>query len=308
MNLQEMLNIKYPFIQGAMANITDGSFAADVSNAGGLGVIATGGMSVDELRKNIRDCKAKTKKPFGVNIVIMHRDVDEIAKVVAEENVPVVTTGAGNPERFIKYWKEHNIKILPVISTTSLAIKMEKLGVDAIIAEGQEAGGHIGEATTMALTPQVCSAVSIPVITAGGIASGKQILAAEVLGACGVQMGTIMLGTKECPIHENYKEKILSAKCSQVTVIGRINGLATRLIKNPMSNEYLKLEKNGATKEELELYTFGALRKSASDGDIKNGSIMAGQVVEQVKEILSISDLFERLYCDYKTEREKICK
>lgn len=308
MKLEEILGIKYPFIQGAMANITNGAFAADVSNAGGLGVIATGGMSTEELRENIKICKSKTDKPFGVNIVIMHKDVDEIAKIIVEEKVPVVTTGAGNPARFVEYWKNNGIKIFPVISSTALALKMEALGVDGIIAEGQEAGGHIGEATTMALTPQVVDKVKIPVITAGGIASGKQILAAEVLGAIGVQMGTIMLSTKECPIHKNYKERLLDAKCSQVTVIGRINGLPTRLIKNPMSNEYLKREKNGALKEELELFTFGALRKSAQDGDIKTGSIMAGQVVEQIKEIVTIEELFEKLYKEYKFEREKICK
>lgn len=308
MKLQEILGIKYPFIQGAMANITNGKFAAEVSNAGGLGVIATGGMSVEALRENIRICKENTDKPFGVNIVMIHRDVDKIAELVIEEGVPILTTGAGNPAKYIEKWKENGIKIFPVISSKALAIKMERLGVDGLIAEGQEAGGHIGEATTMVLAPQVASAVNIPVICAGGIATGKQILAAEVFGAVGVQMGTAMLGTKECPIHENYKEKIISGKTTQVTVIGRINGLATRLMKNPMSNEYLKLEKSGASLEELEVYTFGSLRKAVQDGDIKNGSIMTGQVVEEVNEILPISELFEKLYSDYKKEREKICK
>ena len=308
MNLQEILNIKYPLIQGAMANITTGKFAADVSNAGGLGIIATGGMDVDALYENIRICKENTDKPFGVNIIMMHRDIDKIAELVVREKVPVVTTGAGNPEKYVKYWKENNIKIFPVISSIALAKKMESLGVDGLIAEGSEAGGHIGEPTTMVLTPQVVSSVNLPVVCAGGVATGRQILAAEVLGACGVQMGTVMLATEECPIHDNYKEKILKAKTSQVTVIGRINGLPTRLIKNPMSSEYIKKEKEGASIEELELFTFGALRKSAINGDIKNGSIMSGQVVGEVNEIKKIEDLFKDLYSDYLEEREKICK
>lgn len=308
MNLQNILNIKYPFIQGGMANITNGDFAADVSNAGGLGIITTGGFSPEELRENIRICKSKTNKPFGVNVIMMHWDIDEIAKVLVEEKVEVITIGAGNPEKYIDYWKNNNIKIFPVVSTTSLAIRMQRLGVDGIIAEGQEAGGHIGEATTMTLTPQIADVVNIPIISAGGIASGRQILASEVLGATGVQMGTVLLGTKECPIHDNYKEKLIKSKNSQVIVIGRINGLATRMIKNKMTREYLEKEKMGATKEELEIYTFGALRKSAKFGDLKDGSIMAGQSVEQIKEILPIEELFEKLYSEYKEEREKLCR
>lgn len=308
MNLQNILNIKYPFIQGGMANITNGNFAADVSNAGGLGIITTGGFSLDELRENIRICKSKTDKPFGVNVIMMHRDIEGISKVLVEEEVPIITTGAGNPERYIDYWKDNNIKIFPVVSTTALAIRMQRLGVDGIIAEGQEAGGHIGEATTMTLTPQIADAVNIPVISAGGIASGRQILASEILGATGVQMGTVLLATEECPIHDNYKEKLIKSKNSQVVVIGRINGLATRMIKNKMTREYLAKEKSGATKEELEKYTFGALRKSARLGDLKDGSIMAGQSVEQVKEILTIEELFKKLYGEYEEERQKLCK
>ena len=308
MNLQKILNIKYPFIQGAMANITDGKFASEVSNAGGLGIIATGGMDVETLEKNIKICKENTDKPFGVNIIMMHRDIEKIAELVAREKVPVVTTGAGNPERYIKYWKDNGIKIFPVVSSVALARKMEELGADCLIAEGSEAGGHIGEPTTMVLTPQIAECVNIPVIAAGGIATGKQILAAQILGASGVQMGTAMLATEECPIHKNYKNKIIKAKTSQVTVIGRINGLPTRLIKNPMSIEYIRKEREGASIEELEMFTFGALRKSALNGDLKEGSIMSGQVVGQVNEILPVKDLFEKLYRDYLREREKICR
>ena len=306
MKINEILNIKYPFIQGGMANISDGRFAAAVSNAGGLGIIASGGLTASELRENIRICRSLTDKPFGVNIIMLHREIDEIAEIVIEEKVSAVTTGAGNPEKYIKKWKAEGIKVIPVVSSEALARKMEQIGADMIIAEGQESGGHIGELSTMVLTPLICSKVSIPVIAAGGIATGKQILASEVLGASGVQMGTVFLGTEECPVHEKYKEKIVRAKSSNTTVIGLINGMATRLLKNPMSKKYIELEKKGATKEELELYTFGALRKSVKEGDLINGSIMAGQVVEEVKEIVKTADLLERLYNDYLSEREKI--
>lgn len=306
MIINELLNIKYPFIQGGMANISNGKFAAAVSNAGGLGIIASGGLTADQLIENIKICKELTDKPFGVNIIMLHREIEKIAQIVIDEKIDVVTTGAGNPEKYIENWKKNNIKVIPVVSNVALARKMEQIGADMIIAEGQESGGHIGELSTMVLTPLIVSNVNIPVISAGGIATGKQILAAEILGAKGVQMGTVFLGTEECPINQKYKEKILKAKSSNTTVIGRINGLPTRLLKNTMSKRYIELEKNGASREELELFTFGALRKSVNDGDLVNGSIMAGEVVEEVKKIEKTEVLLDRLYNDYLCEREKI--
>ena len=212
MKLNELLNIKYPIIQGGMANIATGAFAASVSNAGGLGLIGAGGMNAKMLKAEIQACKKLTNQPFGVNIMLLNPDAKEMAQIVIDEHVPVVTTGAGNPGVYIKMWKEAGIKVLPVVPSVALAKRLERAGVDGLIVEGCEAGGHIGEATTMALVPQVVSNVSIPVIAAGGIASGKQMLAAYALGACGVQIGTVLLASKECPIHENYKQSILKAK------------------------------------------------------------------------------------------------
>lgn len=307
MKLQEVLNIKYPFIQGGMAHIATGRFAAAVSNAGGLGLIGTGGLSAHDLREQIEICKSKTDKPFGVNILLINPEVEEIVEITREYKVPVVTTGAGNPGKYIEKWKEINTKIFPVVSSKALAIRMERLGVDGIIAEGQEAGGHIGELTSMVLIPQIANALSIPVIAAGGIATGKQILAAEVLGAVGIQMGTCLLATDECPVHENYKDKIISARSSQVTVMGKISGMPNRVLKNKMVNEYIEKEKAGATMEELELLTLGSLRKAVFDGDVVNGTVMAGQVVEEVNEKMSLDDLFNKLYSEYLLEKKKLC-
>ncbi|RVU54835.1 nitronate monooxygenase [Anaerosphaera multitolerans] len=307
MRLEEILNIKYPFIQGGMAHIATGEFAAAISNAGGLGLIGTGGLSASDLKKQIEICKSKTDKPFGVNILLINPEVEEIAEIVSDYKIPVVTTGAGNPGKYIEKWKESNIKVFPVVSSKALAVRMERLGVDGIIAEGQEAGGHIGELTSMVLIHQIADELSIPVIAAGGIASGKQILAAEVLGAVGVQMGTCLLATNECPVHEKYKDRIIAAKSSQVTVMGRINGLPNRVLKNKMVNEYIEKEKQGATMEELEILTLGSLRKAVHEGDMTNGTIMAGQVVEEVKEKTSVKALFEKLYSDYLLEKKKLC-
>ena len=233
--------------------------------------------------------------------------MEEIVEITREYKVPVVTTGAGNPGKYIEKWKEINTKIFPVVSSKALAIRMERLGVDGIIAEGQEAGGHIGELTSMVLIPQIANALSIPVIAAGGIATGKQILAAEVLGAVGIQMGTCLLATDECPVHENYKDKIISARSSQVTVMGKISGMPNRVLKNKMVNEYIEKEKAGATMEELELLTLGSLRKAVFDGDVVNGTVMAGQVVEEVNEKMSLDDLFNKLYSEYLLEKKKLC-
>ena len=299
MRLNEILNIKYPFIQGGMANIATGEFAAAVSNAGGLGLIGAGGMDVDQLRENIRKCKSVTDKPFGVNLMLMNPAAPEMAKIVVEEGVKIVTTGAGNPATYIPMWKENGIKVIPVVSSSILAIKMEKCGVDAVIAEGTEKGGNVGEMTTMTLVPQIVDAVSIPVIAAGGIADGRQLAAAFALGAIGVQLGTCLLASHECPIHEAYKEAVIKAKDNGTIVTGRIAGTPVRVIKNSMAREYVKQEKNGADKMELEKFTLGSLRRAVFEGDTKTGSLMAGQVVGQINEIKSIAEIFEDMYKGY---------
>ena len=298
MDLRQLLGIKYPIIQGAMANITDGRFCAAVSNAGGLGIIAAGGMDTGTLRENIITARSLTDKPFGVNIMLMHPQADEMAELLIEMKTEVVTTGAGNPEKYISGWKKAGIKILPVVPSVSLALRMEKYGADAVIFEGTESGGHVGELTTMAVLPQVCRALNIPVAAAGGIASGEQFLAALVLGACGVQIGTVLLASEECPVHENYKQAVLSAKDSDTVVTGRIGGVPVRVLKNRMSREYVRREKEGAGKEELESYTLGSLRRAVFDGDTATGSVMLGQTGGLVSEIKPVAQILEDLYED----------
>ena len=297
--INKLLGTKYPFIQGGMANIATGEFAAAVSNAGGLGLIGAGGMNADMLRENIRKCKELTDKNFGVNLVLMNPHVDEMAEIIIEEGVKIVTTGAGNPAKYIERWKENNVIVIPVVPAVALAKKMEALGVDAIIAEGTESGGHVGELTTMALVPQVVDAVRIPVIAAGGIADGRQLAAAYALGASGVQLGTCLLVAEECPIHEAYKEAVLNAADTSTVVTGRITGTPVRIIKNAMAREYVKREKAGADKMELEEFTLGSLRKAVFDGDTKNGSLMAGQVAGMCNEIKSLADIFEKMNLEY---------
>ncbi|MGN1187192.1 MAG: nitronate monooxygenase [Lachnospiraceae bacterium] len=299
MRLDKMLGIKYPFIQGGMANIATGEFAAAVSNAGGLGLIGAGGMNTEMLRENIRKCRTLTDKPFGVNLMLMNPEASDMAQLIAEENVKIVTTGAGSPAQYMPMWKEHGMMVIPVVSSTMLAVKMEKCGADAVIAEGTESGGHVGEMTTMALVPVVADAVNIPVIAAGGIADGRQLAAAFALGAIGVQLGTCLLASKECPIHEAYKEAVLKAKDNDTIVTGRIAGTPVRIIKNTMAREYVKQEKAGADKMELEKYTLGSLRRAVFEGDVKNGSLMAGQVVGQINSIRSIEEIFKDMYEGY---------
>ena len=294
-----MFNIKYPVFQGGMANISTGEFAAAVSNAGAMGIIGAGGMKAEDLRQQIKICKSKTDKPFGVNIMLMNPEADKMAKVVVEENVPLVTTGAGNPGKYMADWKAAGIKVFPVIPTVALAKRVAELGADGLIAEGTEAGGHIGELSTMVLVPQVVDAVDIPVIAAGGIGSGRQMAAAEILGAEGVQVGTMLLASEECPVHENYKTAIIHAHDSSTVVTGRIGGTPVRILKNPMSREYIKREKEGASIHELEKYTLGALRKAVVDGDVKHGSLMAGQVAGMVNEIKPVKNLLEDMVSDY---------
>ena len=295
--LNEILGTEFPIIQGGMANIATGEFAAARSNAGALGVIGTGGMlDAGLLRRQIQICKDLTDRPFGVNLMLMSPCAGEMAKVIVEEGVQVVTTGAGNPGKYIPAWKEAGIKVLPVVAAVVLAKRLERYGVDAVIAEGTESGGHVGEMTTMALVPQMIDAVDVPVVAAGGIAGGRQMAAALALGACGVQVGTCLLASRECPIHENYKQAILKAKDSDTVVTGRSVGGPVRCLKNKMTREYLALEKGGATLEELERVTLGGLRRAVFDGDMDTGSVMAGQVAGMLHEIRPLRQIFEELY------------
>ena len=301
MKWNDLFNTKYPFIQGGMANIATAQLAAAVSEAGGLGMIGSGGMDPDTLRENIRKCKEKTDRDFGVNLMLMHPRIDELAEVAAEENVPYISTGAGMPSKYMKMWKDRGIKVMPVTSSVMMAKKLQDLGADLIIAEGCESGGHVGEMTTMALIPQMVSALDIPVVAAGGIASGAQLAAAFALGAIGVQMGTIFLASEECPIHENYKNAVLNARDNDTTVTGRIAGTPVRIIKNAMAREYIKQEKRGATVMELEKFTLGSLRRAVFNGDTKTGSLMAGQVCGQLDSIRPVKVILEELYKDYQS-------
>ncbi len=306
MQLNKILNTKYPIIQGAMANISDAKFAAAVSNSGAMGIIAGATMPPEVVKEQIRLCKSLTDKPFGFNLMLMNPYSDEIAKIIIEEGVKFVTTGAGNPGKYMADFKAAGITVFPVVPNSTFARRMEKSGADGIIAEGTESGGHVGELTTMALIPQVVNAVNIPVVAAGGIASGKQMLAAEVLGAVGVQIGTCLLVSEECPIHENYKNAVIAAKDSDTIVTGRNSGVPVRVIKNYMTKEHMKLEKAGADKMELEKFTVGALRKAVVDGDVKTGSVMAGQVAGMASEIKPLNEILNGLMHDYEQAKKLI--
>ena len=291
----DRLGIEYPIFQGGMAWVAEHHLAAAVSEAGGLGLIGAASAPADWVREQIQKAKALTDKPFGVNIMLMSPYADEVAKVVAEEGVKVVTTGAGNPEKYMKMWKEAGVKVIPVVASVALAKRMERCGADALVAEGTEAGGHIGENTTMVLVPQIVDAVNIPVIAAGGIADGRGIAAAFMLGARAVQMGTHFVATKESMVHENYKNAILKAKDIDSRVTGRTTGHPVRALRNQMTKQYLDMEKAGASFEELEHLTLGGLRRAVVDGDVVNGSVMAGQSAAMVKEILSCEELIQKL-------------
>lgn len=298
----ELLNIEYPVIQGGMSWVAEYHLASAVSEAGGLGLIAAGGAPVEWIREQIRECKKITSKPFGVNIMLMHPQADEIAKVMVEEGVQVVTTGAGNPGKYMAMWKEAGIKVIPVVASVAMAKMMERMGADAIVAEGTEAGGHIGELTTMVLVPQVVDAVNIPVIAAGGVADGRGMAASFMLGAEGVQMGTHFVATKEANVHQNYKDSILKAKDIDTKVTGRSTGHPVRCLRNNMTKVYLKKEAEGASLEELELLSLGGLRKAVVEGDVVNGSLMAGQSAGLVKEEYTCKELIEKVV----TEAEKL--
>lgn len=300
----ELLEIEYPIIQGGMAWVAEYHLAAGVSKAGGLGMIGAANAPAEWVREQIKEVKKRIDKPFGVNIMLMSPNADEVAKVVVEEKVPVVTTGAGNPEKYIKMWKEAGVKVIPVVASVAMAKRMERCGADAIVAEGTEAGGHIGENTTIVLVPQIVDAVEIPVISAGGIGDGRGMAAAFMLGAEAVQLGTCFVVTKESIVHENYKKCIIKAKDIDSRVTGRTTGHPVRALRNQMTKEYLKLEKEGASLEELELLTLGGLRKAVIEGDVINGSVMAGQIAGLVKEEMSCKALIEKLV----TETDKLMK
>lgn len=291
----DLLQIKHPIFQGAMAWIADASLAAAVSEAGGLGII-TGAAPTEWVRKQIKETKKLTKKPFGVNIMLMSENADEIADLVCEEGVSVVTTGAGSPGKYMAKWKEHGIKVIPVVASVALAKRMEKSGADAIIAEGTESGGHVGQLTTMSLIPQVVDAVNIPVIAAGGIGDGRGVAAAFMLGSEGVQLGTRFLVAKECTVHQNYKNKILKANDIETEVTGRPTGHPVRVLRNKLTRTYMKLEKECAPAEELEKLGAGALRKAVVDGDVDNGSVMSGQIAGLVNKEQTSKEIIEELF------------
>ena len=290
-----LLGIEVPVIQGGMAWVAEYHLAAAVSNAGGLGLIGAASAPAEWVRDQIRKAKELTDRPFGVNIMLMSPYAEEVAQVVVEEGVKVVTTGAGNPEKYMEMWKKAGVKVIPVVASAALAKRMERCGADAVVAEGCEAGGHIGENTTMCLVPQIVDAVKIPVIAAGGIADGRGMAAAFMLGAKGVQMGTHFIVTDECQVHNAYKERILKAKDIDSRVTGISTGHPVRALRNDMTKKYLELEKQGASFEELEQLTLGGLRKAVLDGDVKDGSVMAGQIAGLVKERMSCKELIHRL-------------
>ncbi|KXG76011.1 enoyl-[acyl-carrier-protein] reductase FabK [Thermotalea metallivorans] len=291
----QLLGIQYPILQGGMAWISTAELAAAVSNAGGLGIIAAGNAPADIIRAEIRRTRELTEKPFGVNIMLLSPFVDEMMALIVEEKVPVITTGAGNPGKYMSMLKSIHTKVIPVVPSVALAQRMEKIGADAVIVEGTEAGGHIGELTTMVLVPQVVDAISIPVIAAGGIADGRGMLAAFALGAEGVQVGTRFICSQECTAHEKYKKVVLKAKDRDTVVTGRSTGHPVRVIQNKLSKEFEKLEKAGAGPEVLEHLGAGRLRLAVVDGDVDNGSVMAGQISGLIKDVKGCREIIESM-------------
>lgn len=293
--ITELLGIRYPILQGGMAQVADHHLAAAVSEAGGLGLIGAANHRPDWVRREIRLVREQTDKPFGVNIMLLGQYAAEVAQVVVEEQVPVVTTGAGSPEKFMSLWKPQGIRVIPVVASVALARRMERCGADAVVAEGCESGGHIGELTSMALVPQVVDAVQIPLIGAGGVGDGRGFAAMRMLGAEGVQMGTRFLVATECPIHENYKQKVLKAKDIDSVVTGRSCGHPIRALRNQHTREYLEREKSGATAEELELLALGSLRRAAQEGDLTGGCFMSGQIAGLVKKEQTCAEILEEV-------------
>ncbi len=293
--ISKLLKTEYPILQGGMAWVAEYHLAAAVSNAGGLGIIGAASAPAEVVREQIRKTKELTKNPFGVNVMLLNPNAPEVAQVVIEEGVKVVTTGAGNPGKFMKAWKEAGVVVIPVVASVAMAKMMERGGADAVIAEGMESGGHIGSQTTMTLVPQVADAVSIPVIAAGGIADGRGIAASFLLGAEGVQMGTRFLVAKESIVHPNYKERVIKARDIDSEVTGMSTGHPIRVLRNAMSREYLKMEQEGASFEELEHLTLGSLRKAVVDGDVVNGSLMAGQSAGMVKKEQTCEEIMQEI-------------
>ena len=291
----EILNIKYPIIQGGMAWVADSNLAAAVSNAGGFGIIGTGSATADIVKKEIENCRRLTDKPFGVNVMLMSPNVDEVIDVIVEEKPTAITTGAGNPAKYMDKLKEVGVKVIPVVPTIALAQRMEKLGADAVVAEGTEAGGHIGELTTMVLVPQISNALNIPVIAAGGIADGRGMAASFALGAEGVQIGTRFICSNECNVHENYKDAVINAKDRDALVTGRPTGHPVRTLKNKLSKKFLKMEKEGASPEELEKLGAGTLKIAVVDGNKDEGSFMAGQSAAMIKDIKPCKEIVEEI-------------
>ena len=294
--LCDLLGTKYPIIQGAMAWIADSTLAASVSEAGGLGIIASGNAPADYVRTEIRKIKELTKEPFGVNILLMSEHADEIARVVCEEGVKIVTTGAGNPGKYMDMWKKNGIKVIPVVPSAGLAKRMERNGADAVVAEGCEAGGHIGELTTMALIPQVADAVKIPVVAAGGIGDGRGVAAAFMLGASGVQLGTRFLIAHECNIHRNYKDKILNAKDIDTVVTGRCTGHPVRVLKNKLARMLQDIDMKNPSPEKIEELGRGSYRRAVIDGDLENGSFMSGQIAGLLNKEQSSREIIEEIF------------
>ncbi|MBQ9567079.1 MAG: enoyl-[Lachnospiraceae bacterium] len=292
-SVTELLGCEYPVIQGGMAWVAEHHLAAAVSEAGGFGIIGAASAPADVVREEIRKCKALTDRPFGVNVMLLNPNADEVAKIVIEEGVRAVTTGAGNPAKYMSAWKEAGVKVIPVVASSAMAVMMERAGADAVVAEGMESGGHIGSTTTFALLPQVCDAVNIPVIAAGGIADGRGMAAAFMLGASGVQMGTRFVASKESIVHANYKEKIIKAKDIDSTVTGTSTGHPVRCLRNKMTREYLRMEKEGVELMELEKLTLGSLKRAVIDGDVVTGTLMAGQIAGLIKSEESCRDIVQ---------------
>jgi enoyl-[acyl-carrier protein] reductase II len=293
--ITELLGVEYPIIQGGMAWVAEHHLAAAVSEAGGLGLIGGANAPGEVVREEIRKAKELTNKPLGVNVMLLSPHSDDVAKVIVEEGIRVVTTGAGNPEKYFEMWKAAGIKVIPVVASVALAKRMERYGADAIVAEGNESGGHIGEQTTMTLVPQVADAVSIPVIAAGGIGDGRGIAAAFMLGAEGVQIGTRFVVSKESIVHDNYKQRIIKAKDIDSAVTGRSHGHPVRSLRNQMTRDYVKLEQEGRSFEELEYLTLGALRKAVQEGDILNGTVMAGQIAGLINKEQTCKEMMEEM-------------
>ena len=306
--ITELLQIEYPIFQGGMAWVAEHKLAAAVSNAGGLGIIGAASAPPEVVREEIRKCKELTDKPFGVNIMLLNPNAEDVAKIVVEEGVKAVTTGAGNPGKFMELWKNAGVKVIPVVASVAMAKMMERAGADAVVAEGMESGGHIGSTTTMALVPQVVDAVSIPVIAAGGIADGRGMAAAFMLGAEGIQMGTRFVASKESIVHENYKNQIIKAKDIDSVVTGMSTGHPVRSLRNQMTREYLKLEKEGRPFEELEYLTLGTLRKAVMEGDVDNGTVMAGQIAGMVKKEQTCKEMIEEMMAQAEAEAARLTR